>query len=141
VDPAITILAGTARSEGVELEAQGRITDRWLVLGGYTYMNAAILSSPSGDRGSRLQNAPRHSLRAFSAYDLTGSLTIGAGIDYSSARVPGTVVDPNGFWQQSPGYWTQSVMARYTHYYDALDDNHVTVGAGRSAQFTLAVEN
>lgn len=157
VDPSITILAGTARSEGAEIEIQGRITDQWLVLGGYTYLNTSILSSPSGDRGSRLQNAPRHSVRMFSTYDLTDALTAGGGIDYSSSRVPGTVLDPNGFLQQVPGYWTASALIRCkiasgvslqlnidnlanTRFYDNLDDNHVNVGAGRSARLTLAVE-
>ena len=156
-DPTLQILAGTARSQGVELQAQGYVTASWLVLAGVTYMDAAVLASPDGDRGSQLQNAPRKSLRLFSAYDLTKQLTVGASVDYSSSRVPGTVVDANGFWQEVPGYWTASALARYRiaaridlqlnidnlahrRFYDGLDNNHVNVSAGRSAVLSLIVE-
>jgi catecholate siderophore receptor len=156
-DPTMQILAGTARSQGIELQAQGYLTSGWLVLTGFTYMDASILSSPNGDRGSQLQDAPRKNLRLFSAYDLTSNLTIGGSVDCTSSRVPGTVVDANGFRQEVPGYWTASVLARYRiaprinlqlnvdnvadrRYYDGLDDNHVNVSAGRSARLSFIVQ-
>ena len=156
LDPSVQILAGTARSQGVELEAQGYLARDWLAQAGFTYMNAEILSSPDGDRGSPLQNAPRENLRLFSAYDLTDAFTVGGAVDYTSSRVPGTVVDGNGFRQQVPGYWTASALARYhvtprillqlnvdnlanRRYYDGLDDNHVNVGAGRVARLSFIV--
>jgi catecholate siderophore receptor len=157
-DTSVTILAGNARSEGVELEAQGHVTDRWLVLAGYTYLNASVISSPDADVGARLQNTPRHSVKAWSAYDLANGITIGGGIEYQSSRVPGSFADPNGFLQQVPGYWTASALVKYQvsdsvsvqlnldnladeRYYDNLDDNHVNVSAGRSARLTLAIHD
>jgi catecholate siderophore receptor len=154
---ALQILAGTARSQGVEVEVQGYVTSDWLVLLGNTYMDASILSSPNGDRGSQLQNSPRESARLFSAYDLTKRLTVGGSVNYQSTRVPGTVVDGNGFRQQVPGYWTASALMRYRfasradlqlnvdnianrRFYDGLDDNHVNVAAGRSARLSLILE-
>jgi len=156
-DPTIQILAGTARSQGIELQAQGYVTRGWLVLAGFTYMDAEILSSPNGDRGSQLQNAPRNNLRLFSVYDLSSKLTIGGGVEYSSSRVPGTVVDSNGFRQEVPGYWSASASARYRiasrinlqlnvdnianrRFYDGLDDNHVNVSAGRSVRVSFIVQ-
>jgi catecholate siderophore receptor len=156
-DPNLQILAGTARSQGIEVQAQGYLTADWLILVGNTYMDASILSSPNGDRGSQLQNAPRENLRLFSAYDLTDKLTIGGSVNYTSSRVPGTVVDGNGFRQEVPGYWSASALVRYRiatrvnaqlnvdnianrRFYDGLDDNHVNVSAGRSAVLSLIVE-
>jgi catecholate siderophore receptor len=156
-DPTIQILAGTARSQGFELQAQGYVTRAWLVLAGFTYLDTAILSSPNGDRGSPLQNAPRDNLRLFSAYDVSSKLTIGGGIEYSSSRVPGTVVDSNGFRQEVPGYWSASALARYRiahrinlqlnvddianrRFYEGLDNNHVNVSAGRSVRLSLIVQ-
>jgi catecholate siderophore receptor len=153
-DPSFQILAGTARAQGVTLSAQGRITPRWLVLGGYTYLDTTILSSPNGDEGAWLQNAPRNSLRLFTAYDVTERFELGGGITYNSSRVPASVLDGNGQHQAVPGYWTESAMARYaisrrvaiqanvdnvtnTRFYDGLDDNHVNIGAGRAARFSL----
>ena len=156
-DPTVDILAGTERSQGVELLAQGHITPQWLVLSGYTYLDARVVASPNDDIGQPLQNAPRHNLRLFSSYDLTQRLTIGGGLGYASSRVPSSVPDANGFWQQVPGYTTLSALVRYqlsphvglqlnaenltgAHYYDGLDDNHVNIGAGRSVHLTLQVE-
>jgi catecholate siderophore receptor len=156
-NPALQILAGTARSEGVDTQAQGYLTPNWLTLAGVTYMNASILSSPNGDRGSQLQNAPRVNVRLFSAYDFTSRLTVGGSFNYTSTRVPGTLVDGNGFWQQAPAYWTASALARYRvadrmnvqlnvdniadrRYYDGLDDNHVNISTGRAAVLSLIVE-
>jgi catecholate siderophore receptor len=156
-DPNLQILAGTARSQGFEVEAQGYITANWLVLAGNTYMDASVIASPNGDRGSQLQNAPRENLRLFSTYDLTKRLTVGGGVNYQSTRVPGTVVDGNGFRQRVPGYWAASALARYRvasrfdlqlnvdnladrRFYDGLDDNHVNISAGRSARLSFILE-
>ena len=158
IDPTLTILAGTARSEGLELLAQGQVTARWLVLGGYTYLDAKIVASPDDDVGQPLQNAPRHNLRLFSSYDLSSRLTVGGGLDYASSRVPSSTPDPNGQRQSVPGFTTLSALVRYRlsphvalqlnadnlandHYYDGLDDNHVNIGAGRSLRLTVVVEH
>lgn len=154
-DPSLQTIAGTARSQGIELLAQGRITPRWLVLGGWTWLDARIISSPNDDVGRPLQDAPRNSLRLFSAYDVSPRLTIGGGLNYVSSRVPSSTPDANGFLQEVPGYTTVSALARFqldpnvslqlnadnlldTHFYDGVDDNHVNVGAGRSIHLTLA---
>ena len=156
-EPSLDILAGTERVRGAEIEAQGRITPRWLMQGGYTYLDARVVASPNADAGQPLQNAPKHNLRLFTAYDVSDRLTIGGGYQYQSSRVPAPVLDANGFSQQVPGYWVASALIRYriaphawlqlnadnftgAHYYDGLDDNHVNVGAGRSLQATLLVQ-
>lgn len=153
-DPTVTILAGTERAQGLELEAQGQITPQWRVLGGYTWLDARVASSPNADDGHRLQNSPRHSLHLFTSYDVTPRLTLGGGVDYSSSRVPASVPDANGYMQEVPGYATVSALARYRltqhaslqlnadniggeRYYDGLDDNHVNPGAGRSVRLTI----
>ena len=155
-DPTLTILAGTARTQGLEMKTQGRITPRWLVLAGYTFLDATIVASPAKDAGHALQNAPRHSVQLFSAYDLSPGLTVGGGLSYVSSRVPSSLLDPNGLRQQVPGYWNTSALVRWRltphaslqlnadnlldkRFYDGLDDNHVNVGAGRTIRLTLAV--
>ena len=154
-DPTVTILAGTARAQGVEFLVQGRV-GRWLLQSGYAYLDAKIIASPNADVGQPLQNAPRHNLRLFAGYDLTPTLTVGGALQAQSSRVPSSFLDPNGFRQVVPGYATVSALVRYrirpgitlqlnaenlsnAHYYDGLDDNHVTPGAGPSVHFTLVV--
>jgi catecholate siderophore receptor len=155
IDPTVDVLEGVAQAQGFEIEAQGRITDAWAILGGYTYLDGRVLSSPDPDSGATLQDAPKHSLKLWSTYDLPGGFTIGAGLDYQSSRVPSTLPDSNGLLQEVPGYWTASAMLRYrinahlyaqlnvtnitnAYYYDDLDDDHVTLGAGRAALFTIS---
>ena len=158
LDSTVTTIAGTARSQGLELLAQGRITPRWLVLTGYTYLDAQIIASPNGDLRQPLQNAPRNSVRMFSTYDLTPALTVGGGLNASSGRAPSSFRDANGYLQRVPGFTTVSALARYqvrpgislqlnvqnlldARYYDGLDDNHVNVGAGRSVHLTLSLRD
>jgi catecholate siderophore receptor len=156
LDPTVTTIAGTARSQGLELLAQGRVTPRWLVLTGYTYLDAQIIASPNSDLHQPLQNAPHNSVRLFSTYDLTPTLTVGGSLNASSGRAPSSFADPNGYRQRVPGFTTVSALARIqvrpgvslqlnlqnlldNRYYDGLDDNHVNVGAGRSVHLTLSV--
>jgi catecholate siderophore receptor len=151
------ILAGTARTEGFEAQVQGYVARNWLVLAGFTCLDASILSSPNGDRGSPLQNAPRNDLRLFSAIDLTDGLTVGGAVSYSSGRVRGRIADPNACRQQVPGYWSPSALARYRfasriklqvninniadgRFYDGLEDDHVNISAGRSALLSVILQ-
>jgi catecholate siderophore receptor len=157
LDPTVTTIGGTAGSQGVELLAQGRATARWLVLAGYSYLDAKIISSPNADVGRPLQNAPRNSLRLFSAYDFSHELTVGGAVNYASSRAPSSFADAHGYLQRVPGYATVSAFVRHdlkpgvslqlniqnlldSRYYDGLDDNHVNVGAGRSVHLTLSVK-
>ena len=156
-DPSLETIAGTARSQGGEVLVQGNITPRWLVLAGYTYLDARIIASPNDDVDRPLQDAPHNSLRLFSVYEVTGRLSLGGGLNYASSRTPSSTPDSNGFWQEVPGYTTLSVLARYrirpnlgvqlnadnllnVRYYDGLDDNHVNIGAGRSVHLSFFFE-
>jgi catecholate siderophore receptor len=153
-DPSYDIIAGDARARGFSFGWQGRVTKRWLVQGGYMYLDTRIISSPNGDLGARLQNAPTSSFRLFTVYDVTNDLQLGGGLNYSSSRIPASVVDGNGLPQVVLGYVLSSAMARYAvskrialqvnvdnlankRWYDGLDDNHVNPGAGRAARFSL----
>jgi catecholate siderophore receptor len=157
IDPTILILAGTARVDGLELIAAGDPLDRWHVFGGYTYLQTAIITSPQGDLGFRLQNAPKHAAKFWNTYDLTEDLTVGGGVQYVGNRTVQTSPDPAGFVQIVPSYWTVDLMARYrltdnvalqaniknlnnAYGYDGIDNNHVVPLAGRSVLFGLTTQ-
>jgi catecholate siderophore receptor len=107
IDPTILILAGTARVDGLELIFAGDPLDRWHVFGGYTYLQTAIIASPQGDLGFRLQNAPKHAAKLWTTYDLTENFTVGGGVQYVGNRTVQTSPDPAGFVQIVPaiGRW------------------------------------
>ncbi|PKU25628.1 TonB-dependent receptor [Telmatospirillum siberiense] len=156
------ILAGDAVAKGVELEAIGRLTDRWQVSGGYAYTYSEIVKSPNtsatSDLGRPLANVPRHSGNVWTTYKLPWLMQIGGGVNYVSSRfasaTPSTVGGVN-FWKQVPSYWTANAMAKYPltdnvslqlnvynitnkFYYDQLHPSHVVPGPGRSALFTIS---
>lgn len=156
-NPTVLILAGTARVDGFELVFQGDPFERWHLFGGYTFLQTAIIASPNGDLGYRLQNAPKHAAKLWTTYDLTPDLVVGGGVQYVGNRAVQSGPDPNGFLQIVPGYWTVDLMARYrvnpwvsvqanlknlnnAYAYDGIDNNHVVPLAGRSALFTMIAQ-
>jgi catecholate siderophore receptor len=155
--PPVLISAGTARVDGLELIFAGDPLDYWHVFGGYTYLQTAIIASPNGDLGFRLQNAPKHAAKLWSTYDLTEDLTVGGGVQYVGNRTVQSGPDPLGFLQIVPSYWTVDLMARYkltnavalqaniknlnnAYGYDGIDNNHVVPLAGRSVLFSLLTQ-
>jgi catecholate siderophore receptor len=155
-------LIGGARSEGVDLGVAGEIADHWKMWGGYEYDFATVISSPHGDLGNRLQNAPRHSARIWTSYELMDNkVEIGGGFDYIGTRTPTSVLetpagDPYNVYQFVPSYWTIQAMVGYrvtdeirlqvninnlngAKYFDGIDDNHVVPGEGRAAYLSMRV--
>lgn len=155
VDPTTDILIGGARAEGIDLGLHGEIADHWKVWGGYEYLFATVTSSPNGDLGSRLQDAPRHSGRLWTSYELwSNELELGGGLDYVGNRTPTTLFEQYGLMQVVPSYWTLGLLVGYrvtdnvrlqlnidnlndSKYFDGIDDNHVQPGEGRTAFLTL----
>jgi iron complex outermembrane recepter protein len=86
------INAGTARSQGAELELQGRLTPNWRVGAGVAYTDARITESadPFFPEGDRLPGASRWMLMLNSRYDVdTGllqGLRLGGNIAYGDKR-------------------------------------------------------
>jgi len=81
-------LSGDVRVNGIELGASGRLTPRWQVIGGYTYLDAHIVkaSATDGTEGRVPANTPRHSASLWSTYRLTPAWEAGGGVTYLSDR-------------------------------------------------------
>ena len=76
---------------GVELLAAGKITNRWQLYSGYAWLRSKVTASPAlGSNapyviGQELGGTPRHSFNLFTTYDVTPSLTLGGGVQYSGS--------------------------------------------------------
>jgi len=79
-------LTGDVRVRGFEMGAAGRITRRWQVLAGYTYLDAEIVSASDGTQGNTPANTPTSSASAWTTYDVTAEWEIGTGLTYMSSR-------------------------------------------------------
>ncbi|MDD1619971.1 MAG: TonB-dependent receptor [Methylococcaceae bacterium] len=99
------IAIGQARSQGIELDATGRINQGLSLIGNYAYTDARITKNNDGVVGSRLNNVPEHSGSVWLKYDFNGyqaangfSVGLGSvvagkreGDYYNSFQLPGYV--------------------------------------------------
>jgi len=143
---------GTVEVQGVRLGAQGRVARGWQVYGGYTHLDARIVSAISaGTQGKIPLNTPRDSATLWTTYELGHHLQIGGGAVYLSQRyltnldtigVPGfTRLDATLAWRQ-PKYDVRLNLFNLldAKYYDNLqqsDGGRAVAGAGRTAMLTL----
>jgi catecholate siderophore receptor len=88
VSPGVFELTGDVRVRGFEAGAAGRITRRWQVLAGYTYLDPKIVKASSIDatQGNTLANTPRHSTSLWTTYNVTPEWEVGTGVSYMSER-------------------------------------------------------
>lgn len=99
--------AGAVRSRGLELEASGRLAERWQLMFAYSFTDAWVTRDPTL-QGKPLQNVPRHSGSLYLSHDLSDNLHVGGGPRYVGERA----IDPaNSF--PLPAYTVTDVFARY----------------------------
>jgi catecholate siderophore receptor len=154
-DPAVNVLAGKQRVDGVEVELAGRLTDGWRANLSYAFLDARLVESQYYPQavGARLANVPENTFRIWNVFALPWSVDLGAGANYVGSRTASATVpnDPvTGLPKQAPGYWTFDAMIRRpltatvdlqlnltnlgnTTYYDQLHPAHIVPGAGRTA--------
>jgi iron complex outermembrane recepter protein len=110
--------AGKVRSRGVEIDATGKLTDSWSMIGSYGYTDARVTEDPTL-AGKALQNVALNTASLYLVYDfgtaLPGRLRVGAGAHYVGDR-PGDAA--NTF--VLPSYVVADVFATYETKYQTL---------------------
>lgn len=118
----VTENIGETRTDGVELTANGKITDKWGVSAGYTYLdgeqtdagmvNTGTAAKPvytkSPSTGKQIPQLAKHSASLWTTYQVLPQLTLGGGAFYSD-KVYGN--GTNTKWV--PSYVRYDAMARY----------------------------
>ena len=118
----ITANIGETRTDGLELTANGKLTDKWSMSAGYTYLDGKQVDAGKVNTGSaqspHYQNSPatgkqipqlaKHSASLWTTYQVLPQLTLGAGAFYSD-KVYGNTT--NTKWV--PAYTRYDAMARY----------------------------
>lgn len=112
--------AGQSRVDGLELSASGKITDKWKVFAGYSYLDSELVkagkagrsgtvnaTAPSND-GNEMPNTPKNSFSLWTTYDVLPNATIGGGTFYVD-KVYGDVANT----MYVPDYWRYDAMASY----------------------------
>ncbi|NOT84455.1 MAG: TonB-dependent receptor [Methylococcaceae bacterium] len=107
-------IANLQRSQGIELDMTGRITNNFSMIGSYAFTDARIIKDFStGTQGNRINNIPEHSGSLWLKYDLNGyestkGLSFGVGGVAAGQREGDNA---NSF--QMPGYVRLDAYAAY----------------------------
>lgn len=136
------ILTKKRRTDGLEFEAAGNLTDNWEVFGGLAFMDAKILEvaqnistgaagqGPVGSiysadtrfNGQRARNTPTMTFNMWTTYKIAGNWKVGGGFEskgersgYQPSAVDGSSNFVNGSFQPNmlPGYTRWDAMAAY----------------------------
>ncbi|AXY59082.1 TonB-dependent receptor [Acinetobacter sp. WCHAc010052] len=114
---------GETRVDGIELGANGNITDKWAVAAGYTYLDSEIVDAGfvntaasgkppvyeiSPNNGNQVQNVAKNSATLWTTYQVLPQLNLGVGA-IAMDKVYGDAA--NTKWV--PGYVRYDAMARY----------------------------
>lgn len=156
-----SILTKKRRSDGLEFELAGRITEEWEVFSGLSFINADILEvSPSAPNNSAVgqmpRNTPKVTANLWSTYKLPMGFKVGGGFDYKSKRTgyqpTQTYNNPNTIpsyvrWDAMVAYEQPTYTVKFTVqnvfdklYYDALYDNGGFTVPGQARRFILSSE-
>ncbi|WP_263474478.1 TonB-dependent receptor, partial [Pseudomonas aeruginosa] len=112
--------AGQTRVDGVELSASGKLTEKWKVFAGYSYLDSELVdagkagrngnvnASAASNNGNEMPNTPKNSFSLWTTYDIFPKTTIGGGAFYVD-KVYGDV----GNTVYVPDYWRYDAMASY----------------------------
>lgn len=107
-------IANQQRSQGIELDMTGRVTEALSLIGSYAFTDARVIKDFGGNTaGNRLSNVPEHSGSMWLKYDLNGygalnGLSFGLG-GVAVGRREGD--NANSF--QMPGYVRMDTFAAY----------------------------
>jgi iron complex outermembrane recepter protein len=89
-NPNFSLPIGEARSQGIELDISGQLTDALSLITSYAYTDARITKDNSGNEGNRLPYVPEHSGSVWLKYDFQQAplqgFSAGAGVFAASSR-------------------------------------------------------
>lgn len=94
------VLTNKRSANGLELEAAGRINNRWEVFSGFSYIDSeivdvatninattgAITRGNAGYIGQPARNTPKYTFNLWTTYKVTGAWKIGGGVEYKDER-------------------------------------------------------
>ncbi len=152
---------GESKVNGLELGLNGKITDKWDISAGYTYLDSKATKNGVSCRGTtctdqsifngnQMPNVPKNSATLWTTYQIVPQLTLGAGA-IAMDKVYGDLANT----KYVPGYVRYDAMARYnvnknvdlqlnvnnladTRYFTkAYASHYATEAEGRSAVLSL----
>lgn len=83
---------------GFEVLVAGKVTDKWRLYSGYTYLESEVTRAPTRPfaEGQELGGTPKNSFNVFTTYDFTPKVSFGGGLQYVSSQTSGVQPFRNG---------------------------------------------
>lgn len=82
-----TVLTGESRTRGIELAANGKVTDQWQVIAAYAFQKAEITNATTQyAKGSKVALVPHNTFSLWNKYDITSDWSAGLGIISQSSQ-------------------------------------------------------
>ncbi|MGV6871493.1 TonB-dependent receptor [Pseudochelatococcus sp. B33] len=104
----------TRIARGIELQATGRITDKWSINAGYAYIDTEIEKPGDPTDGQEMALTPKHSGFIWTTYQITDAILVGGGATYVGERWTSdfnpSLTAVNG---QLPSHWQFDAVARW----------------------------
>ncbi|MDU9394737.1 TonB-dependent siderophore receptor [Pseudomonas sp. zfem002] len=108
-----SIAAGKARSQGVDLQFSGQLTDALRVIGAYAYIDAEVTKGDAAlPKGSDLLGIPRHSGSLMAVYEFQDGALRGSDFG-AAANYVGERSGQAGSSFRQPSYSTVDLLAHY----------------------------
>jgi catecholate siderophore receptor len=146
------LLSGRRHTDGIELEAAGRLNPRWEVFGGWTWMYATIDESINpNDVGNWPLNTPPYTANLWTVYRLGESWRLGGGFFAMGQRYgqnANTTLAPAFIrWDAMLSYERPRYAVRFnaynlfdTDHYQTVYQGHVIPGTSRTFLATLELK-
>lgn len=153
-NPDVFLLSGKRHTDAFEIEATGRITDRWEIFAAIALMDAEIdraSGQQANTQGNTPINAPDYTASVWTAYRLNDRWRFGGGGEAVGFRW-GNATNVNGV----PGYVRWDAFVEYEvgavsvqlnafnlfdrKYYEGVYSGHAVPGTSRTAQLRLEYE-
>jgi len=151
--PGTTVLTGSQRSKGIELEVNGQVTKSWRLSGGLALQDAEIRSTTTAaPAGRTVALVPKRSLSLWSSHDIGEKVNVGLGLIAQSKRfatVSNAVTLPgyarvDAALSYAPTDWlvlranVENLFNR-RYWATAHNDNNITPGAPTNARVSATV--
>lgn len=148
------LLSGKRHTDGIEVEAAGRITRRWDVFGAVALMKGEI-DAATGQQANTLGmtpiNTPDYTFNLWSVYKLGGGWKFGGGVEGADLRYGNntdTVAVPSYVrWDAMVAYVQSSYELRVNvqnvfdkEYYEGVYQGHTVPGTTRNIQLTAELK-
>lgn len=150
-DPLVTdvyLLSGKRHTDGIEIEAAGRITPAWEIFGGVAWMRGRIDQAINpNDVGKWPVNTPPYTANLWTTWRFAPYWRVGGGLEavgrryttLSNTTVLPAYVRADAMLEYERGNWAVRLNVQNvfdTTYYEGLYTGHAVPGTARTAQLT-----